>query len=156
MDSNLFKEAIADAKAVRQTALANAKVALEEAFTERYKAMFAEKLKEEAEQEPTMPAEEGGMNSTGNASEQEVDELIKELEAEVSEDPVPEPGAEEGDVPPPPAGAGAPPPMGGAPMGGAPMGGAPMGEPPMGGAPMGGAPMGEPPMGGAPTMCPPG
>src|ERR1017187_142737 len=93
MDSNLFKEAIADAKAVRQTALANAKVALEEAFTERYKAMFAEKLKEEAEQEPTMPAEEGGMNSTGNASEQEVDELIKELEAEVSEDPVPEPGA---------------------------------------------------------------
>ena len=34
MDSNLLKEAIADAKAVRQTALANAKVALEEAFSE--------------------------------------------------------------------------------------------------------------------------
>ena len=45
MESNLFKEAIADAKAVRQTALANAKVALEEAFSERYTQMFAEKLK---------------------------------------------------------------------------------------------------------------
>jgi len=146
MDSNLFKEAIADAKAVRQTALANAKVALEEAFTERYKAMFAEKLKEEAEQETAMPAEEGGMQQQGAAavSEQEIDELIKELEAEVGEEPHPEPeGDEAGAVPPPPAvggdmGAGAPP------MGG------PAGAPPMGG------PAGAPPMGGAPTVCPPG
>ena len=35
---DLLKEAIADAKAVRETALANAKVALEEAFTPRLKA----------------------------------------------------------------------------------------------------------------------
>ena len=45
MDSNLLKEAIADAKAVRQTALANAKVALEEAFNDKYQKMFAEKLR---------------------------------------------------------------------------------------------------------------
>jgi len=51
MNSDLLKEAIADAKAVRATALANAKVALEEAFAPRFHAMFAEKLKEEAEQQ---------------------------------------------------------------------------------------------------------
>ena len=173
MDSNLFKEAIADAKAVRQTALANAKVALEEAFTERYKAMFAEKLKEEAEQETAMP-EEGGMQqqSAAAVSEQEIDELIKELEAEVGEEPAADPtaGDEAGAVPPPPAGA---PPMGGAPegmppVGGAPMGGAPTVCPPgtipcpgapggqpipqAGAAPMGAPPVGAPPIGGEPPM----
>lgn len=50
MNSELLKEAIADAKAVRATALANAKVALEEAFAPRFHAMFADKLKEEAEE----------------------------------------------------------------------------------------------------------
>jgi hypothetical protein len=43
----LLAEAIADAKAVRQQALANAKIALEEAFGKRYEDMFAEKLKQE-------------------------------------------------------------------------------------------------------------
>lgn len=81
MDSNLLKEAIADAKAVRQTALANAKVALEEAFSEKYSKMFAEKLKEEAEQDATAPA--AAEEASGGVSEQEIDELIKELEAEV-------------------------------------------------------------------------
>jgi Lon protease-like protein len=67
MDSTLLKEAIADAKAVRQTALANAKVALEEAFSERYQAMFAEKLKEDAEMGTAQPqAEEGQVNAQGN------------------------------------------------------------------------------------------
>jgi len=45
--SNLLKEAIADAKAVRATALANAKAALEEAFQPKLEAMLAEKLKNE-------------------------------------------------------------------------------------------------------------
>jgi hypothetical protein len=47
--SNLLKEAIADAKAVRATALANAKAALEEAFQPKLEAMLAEKLKSEIE-----------------------------------------------------------------------------------------------------------
>ena len=38
--SNLLKEAIADAKTVRETAIANAKMALEEAFTPHLKSMF--------------------------------------------------------------------------------------------------------------------
>ena len=47
--SNLLKEAIADAKAVRETALANAKIALEEAFTPRIQSMLSAKISEEEE-----------------------------------------------------------------------------------------------------------
>ena len=47
--SKLLKEAIADAKAVRETALANAKLQLEEAFTPRLKSMLSQKLRAEAE-----------------------------------------------------------------------------------------------------------
>ena len=46
--SDLLKESIADAKAVRETAIANAKTFLEENFAKSMKEMFAEKLKEEA------------------------------------------------------------------------------------------------------------
>ena len=44
---DLLKEAIADAKAVRETALQNAKMALEEAFTPHLKSMLSAKLSEE-------------------------------------------------------------------------------------------------------------
>ena len=57
INSELLKEAIADAKAVRATALANAKASLEEAFAPRFEAMFAEKLKEESEEEEGMMQE---------------------------------------------------------------------------------------------------
>ena len=59
--NNLLKEAIADAKAVRETALANAKIALEEAFTPRIQSMLSAKLAEEEEmdtEEPEMEAPE--------------------------------------------------------------------------------------------------
>jgi hypothetical protein len=45
-NKNLFKEAIADAKAVREAALANAKAALEEALTPKLESMLAAKLQE--------------------------------------------------------------------------------------------------------------
>ena len=48
--SNLLKEAIADAKAVRETAIANAKLALEEAFTPRLQSMLSNKIEEELEE----------------------------------------------------------------------------------------------------------
>ncbi len=51
--SDLLKESIADAKAVRETALANAKTFLEENFAASMKEMFAEKLKEEMAEEAT-------------------------------------------------------------------------------------------------------
>ena len=51
--SDLLKESIADAKAVRETALANAKTFLEESFANSMKEMFADKLKEEMAEEST-------------------------------------------------------------------------------------------------------
>jgi hypothetical protein len=151
MDSTLLKEAIADAKAVRQTALANAKVALEEAFSERYQAMFAEKLKEDAEMGTAQPQAEEQVNAQGNVSEQEIDELIKELESEVGQEPAGEPYADDavaGAIPgaaPAPAqlGLGAPSPVPGAPVPPVPgtvPPGCPPGCPPVGGPPVGGIP----------------
>ena len=46
MDS-LLKDAIADAKTVRETALENAKLALTEAFTPTLQSMLSQKLREE-------------------------------------------------------------------------------------------------------------
>jgi len=48
-NSKLLKEAIADAKAVKETALANAKLALEEAFTPRLQSILSQKMRAEAE-----------------------------------------------------------------------------------------------------------
>ena len=47
--SDLLKQAIADANAVKETALANAKIALQEAFAPRVNAMLGEKLRMELE-----------------------------------------------------------------------------------------------------------
>ena len=49
--SDLLKEAIADAKTVRETAIANAKMALEEAFTPHLKSMLSAKLSEDEVEE---------------------------------------------------------------------------------------------------------
>ena len=47
--SKLLKEAIADAGLVRETALANAKLALEEAFTPTIQSMLSKKIQSEVE-----------------------------------------------------------------------------------------------------------
>ena len=56
---DLLREAIADAKSVRETALANAKIALEEAFTPRLQSMLSKKIQSEMEDsDETEDAEE--------------------------------------------------------------------------------------------------
>lgn len=50
-DSKLLKEAIADAKAVRDTAIENARIALEEAFTPKLQSLVSKKLQAEMEDE---------------------------------------------------------------------------------------------------------
>ena len=57
---DILKEAIADAKSVRELALQNAKLALEEAFTPQLKSMLSAKLKEEELEDElgSVPAEE--------------------------------------------------------------------------------------------------
>lgn len=49
--SNLLKDAIADAKTVRETAIANARIALEEAFTPRLQSILSQKLQKEIDGE---------------------------------------------------------------------------------------------------------
>ena len=62
--SKLLKEAIADAKAVRETAIANAKIALEEAFTPRLQSILSKKLQAEMEGEE----EEADINEDNDVS----------------------------------------------------------------------------------------
>ena len=95
-NKNLFKEAIADAKAIRETALLNAKNALEEALTPSIQNMLVSKLNEmDYEEEEAMyqgeEMEEGfdsnefGFESDDDSTlEEEFDlsEILAELEAE--------------------------------------------------------------------------
>jgi len=81
---DILKEAIADAKAVRETALENAKMALEEAFTPQIKSMLSAKLKED-EHEDDEVEEFGHDDDEGDAEEgyDEDDEVGDEDEVEV-------------------------------------------------------------------------
>jgi len=76
-NSNLLKEAIADAKAVRETAIANAKIALEEAFTPRLQSILSQKLQQEMEEEVTEEVEdvneEYGAEDTSDADSSKID-----------------------------------------------------------------------------------
>ncbi len=99
---DLLKEAIADAKAVRETALENAKIALEEAFTPRLQSMLSKKIQSEIdveEQEDEMEdeeevedvPEEGYMNDddedpTDAASEEEPEMDMEEDEEEMGDE----------------------------------------------------------------------
>jgi len=100
---DLLKEAIADAKAVKEMAIANAKAALEEAFTPQLKSMLATKLQEMEEEDleeagfgkmsPDPTDSHGNIEDEGIFEEEEVeeeldlDELLAELdEAEEDED----------------------------------------------------------------------
>jgi hypothetical protein len=92
--NDLLKEAIADAKAVKEVALANAKLALEEAFTPRLQSMLSKKLAEEAEAEEPVeegegeedaPVEEYGFYSEGEDEEPAMEEGEGEEEEHVEE-----------------------------------------------------------------------
>ena len=88
---DLLKEAIADAKAVKETAIVNAKAALEEAFTPHLKSMLAAKLEELEKDEDIEEAkyseeddmiEEFEVNEEKDEIEEEFDlnEILAELE----------------------------------------------------------------------------
>ena len=81
MSKDLLKEAIADAKAVRATAIANAKLALEEAFTPKLQSMLSTKIREEFEDEDE---EEPEVDVAALAAE-------AEGEADLEAEPAPEP-----------------------------------------------------------------
>ena len=86
---NLLKEAIADAKAVRETALANAKLALTEAFTPKLQSMLSTKLRNEMEGD----FGEGDLDDPVGA-QQEVDPTLEKEAKDVTSDEGNDPEAE--------------------------------------------------------------
>ena len=111
---DLFKEAIADAKTIKETAIANAKLALEESFAPQLKSMLSAKLEEMEREEMEEDLEEGNTNEAKTKSDRkdggesketkrtekmkygkdlaegdeeiDLDEILAELEGDVSED----------------------------------------------------------------------
>ena len=82
-NSNLLKEAIADAKAVRETAIANAKIALEEAFTPRLQSILSQKLQAEMEgEEEEADLEEENVVETTDTVEEATEEVTETVIAE--------------------------------------------------------------------------
>lgn len=75
--SNLYQEAILDAKTLRASAIANAKAALEEAFEPKIKEMLRHQLSEETDSD-TVEAEVESKNSDFN--EAELEEILTKLE----------------------------------------------------------------------------
>lgn len=72
---DLLSEAIADAKAVKETAMANAKLALEEAFTPKLQSMISAKLAEEADEEEEVEEELDSSDiGTGDNAESSADD----------------------------------------------------------------------------------
>ena len=74
--SKLYQDAILDAKALRASAMANAKAALEEAFEPKIQEMFRLKLSEELDEVEELEEEMGA----------EVEELEQNMEAEMKND----------------------------------------------------------------------
>jgi len=111
----MLKEAIAEARTVKETAIANAKLALEETITPKLKSMLAKRLEEmeveeemeenevkemeskKMEEEMEKEMEEGmsgEMDETCNMEEElDLEELLAELEEELEETNI-DPGAE--------------------------------------------------------------
>jgi hypothetical protein len=90
---DLLKEAIADAKSVKETAIANAKAALEEAFTPYLKEKLSAKLQEMEEEETKMEGmyedeTEKMKEEKESMDEISLDELLAELEGEEMEESI--------------------------------------------------------------------
>ena len=84
---DLLKEAIADAKAIKDTAIANAKSALEESFTPHLKSMLAAKINEMDnfyEEDDTLEEVETDLNEMED--QDEMDEAKKETYSEATEE----------------------------------------------------------------------
>jgi hypothetical protein len=99
MSKDLLKDAIADAKALRETAIANAKLALEEAFTPKIESMLSDQITEaynEEEEVEEMAHDEKEVEEMAHDEkeelveakhdDEELDDIIKELEEAAHED----------------------------------------------------------------------
>lgn len=104
MENEMYRQAILDAKAVRASAIANAKASLQEAFEPKIQEMLRmklseeleenleEDLEEEVEEGYEKPVEEAAYTEEGvDMTEAELDEILAELESmEEGEEPIEE------------------------------------------------------------------
>ena len=95
---DLLREAIADAKAVRETALENAKIALEEAFTPRLQSMLSKKIATEMEDSEEREEGHGEDHDESEMDEEEAEEAEDSEERNMSEEDAEEEEAEERDM----------------------------------------------------------
>ena len=79
---DLLKEAIADAKAVKEMAIANAKSALEESFTPHLKSMLAAKIQEMDEMEEEVEEGKMAMYDEDDTEPMKEEEVSEELDLE--------------------------------------------------------------------------
>ena len=95
MAKELLKEAIADAKAVREVALQNAKMALEEAFDSKIKNMLSARLAEELDEDVELEEEyveeevdttDEAVDATEEGMSYDEDDKVKEVEDSIDED----------------------------------------------------------------------
>ena len=84
-NTKIFSEAIAEAKSIRETAMANAKLALEEAFAPRMQEMMSSRLEALAEEneevKEAFKKSNGEMPGDESIEEISLEELLAELEA---------------------------------------------------------------------------
>jgi hypothetical protein len=110
---DMLKEAIAEAKAIKETAIANAKLALEEAFTPQMKSILSAKIEEMAREDEAVEESYDEMDEAlgtindpdtptahGNVAEEmeeevDLDELLAEIEAEEMDENITEAKEEE-------------------------------------------------------------
>ena len=88
MKKTILKEAIADAKSIKEAAIANAKLAIEETFTPRIKEVLASKIQEMEDEDEVSESvleeynEDGDINEEPTTeSEINLDEILAELES---------------------------------------------------------------------------
>ena len=92
---DLLKEAIADAKAVRETAIENAKLALEEAFTPTIQSMLSKKLQSEIEGEEEVTEDDEVEEMKKDDEDEDMDEMRMK---DADEDPSDEDSKEDDDM----------------------------------------------------------
>jgi hypothetical protein len=108
-NQDLYKQAIAEAKSIRETAVANAKQALEETLTPHIKSLLAAKLQEMEEEEveevvteeeemEEMHGDKGNFEEVDEAKDEEAEEEKAEDDSEKSEDEAEEGEEEEIEV----------------------------------------------------------
>ena len=92
---NLFEEAIADAKAIKDMAIANAKAALEESFTPHLQKMLSTKLQELEQEDLGENIDETEDENLGEAKKDEESDTEEVIVADTEEGEVPAEGDED-------------------------------------------------------------